>query len=1240
MKSRSSRAKRTLADFIRGEPAPDATDHSVYDPLDPETNDLASAETLIRLAQQANQTIQPATKPAKKKKKTTIADPDAAQSKSTATSRTDEPVSAPRHQAESASNTRSAETKNAEPSPAPALLAAIGDLTEFQTAIDAWQQGDTFCWEGAWLGAVAPLAAATLHRTRRPLLILVAHHQDAETIARDLEFYLEHDCNVFPPASDDTDVDSLQQQEVIQRLQVLSQLNALREARVKKSTAKSSSANSADTVPTIVVSTLPALMHSVPSPEQMQRDRRTIEVGKRLDLAELKAWLTASGYRTTTSVQYAGEFTARGGILDVFPPDAMEPRRIEWFDDEIESIRTFDNVTQRSIQRLDRVDLIAANEATLEESSLLDHLPEDTMVLMSEPIAALHHAEAFKARVPFPERFCDPITLYQRLQRFAMAQVTQLAADGYLGELLRVPIGNVERITGELEHLPREIDLALGDARVAAIVCINDGELARMADILKKSQAYAQGRLRLVVGLLSCGFEIPGHGALVLTVNQLLRRTLLKRSSRKLASRAIDSFLDLREGDLVVHLSHGIGVYLGLEMIEREGQRFEHLIIEFDGGTKLYVPASKIDLVQRYVGGTKTRPKLAKIGGQAWARQKKAAESAVADMAAELLELQAQRRGQTGIAFKPDSVWQQQFEGSFPYEETLDQLTAIAATKKDMIAPRPMERLICGDVGFGKTEVAMRAAFKAVESGYQVGVLVPTTVLAEQHFKSFRQRMAEFPFEIAKLNRFESTAEQKQTVKRIAGGQIDIVVGTHRLASADVQFFNLGLLIIDEEQKFGVELKERIKRTSSQVDVLTLSATPIPRTLHMSLVGIRDISNLETAPEERMAVETRVVRWNDSLIRNAILRELNRDGQIFFVHNRIEDMHAVASRLQRIAPEARIVIGHGQMPENGLEQVMLDFIEHRADILLSTTIIESGLDISNANTIFIDEADRYGLSELHQLRGRVGRYRNQAHCYLLVDKNKHLNPDAARRLHAIEEFSQLGAGFGIAMRDLEIRGAGNLLGTQQSGHIAAVGYELYCQLLDDAVRQLTRQAPRFSLDVELHLPIEAYLPAEYVADMRQKIDIYRRVSRLQDIQSVADMRQELIDRFGELPPPAQRMLDLAEIRMDATLWSVRSIAIEDHFLCLTYTDPRRIEQLSQKHSGHLRVVDRHTAYWPLWEPKPREEANAAAHTNRYVPPKPAPKAVTKVAAKAAELTDAQRMAKIDLLAVLRQILRW
>lgn len=1096
------------------------------------------------------------------------------------------------------------------------LLEQILDIKGFESSIVQWRNSEPITWEGAWLGAVAPLAAAAWNKYQVPLLVVLSQQQDVETVARDLDFFVENRCEVFPPAADEIVEDALQQQEVLQRLQVLSQLQQYRSAPNKN-------------LPPVVVTTLQALMHNVPSLKQLEQDRRSLVVGQKVDLGQLKTWLAQNGYRTTTSIQMPGEFTARGGILDVYPPDCAEPRRIEWFDDEIESIRTFDSVTQRSMNRLERVDLIAADEATKDEASFLEYIPKDAMVLFHEPISGLYNADAFLARVPFPERFKNPHELFQELSSKSTHFSTHLAAEGYTGELRRIPFQDVQRIGGEMENLSKQVDDALGKNRTAHIVCINEGEVSRMNDVLQGCSAYKQGRVHLEIGYLSSGFEVPNNGPIVLTVNQLLRRTTLRRSARKHASRAIDSFLDLRPGDLVVHLSHGIGIYLGMEIIEKQGQKFEHLTIEFDGGTKLYVPASKIDLVQRYVGGTKTRPKLAKIGSQSWARQKRAAEEAVCDMAAELLELQARRKELHGIAFKPDSIWQTQFDTSFPYEETTDQLTAIAACKTDMMSTRPMERLICGDVGFGKTEVAMRAAFKAVESGYQVAVLVPTTVLAEQHYRTFKARMAEFPFEIAKLNRFATNAEQKETLKRLAKGQVDIVIGTHRVASADVNFYNLGLLIIDEEQKFGVELKERIKRSASNVDVLTLSATPIPRTLHMSLVGVRDISNLETAPMERMAVETRVSRFDEQLIRNAILREMNRGGQIYFVHNRIEDMEVLMSRLQRIVPEARILIGHGQMEEGALEKVMLEFIEHRADILLATTIIESGLDISNANTIFIDEADRYGLSELHQLRGRVGRYKNQAYCYLLVDKGKHLNPDAARRLHAIEEFSQLGAGFGIAMRDLEIRGAGNLLGTQQSGHIATVGYELYCQLLEGAVREILKQPPKIEISVEFNLPIEAYLPAEYVPEMRHKIDIYRRLSRIQDVQAIDDIRNEMIDRFGKLPVAAERLLAVAELRMDATLWSIRYIGIEEEHLVLHFTDRRRVEQLSLKHNGKLQIIDNSHAYWPLRPVKvidPKEpiwRRNAARHENKDVPKEPIEAIIRKT----------------DLLALLQSILQ-
>jgi len=589
----------------------------------------------------------------------------------------------------------------------------------------------------------------------------------------------------------------------------------------------------------------------------------------------------------------------------------------------------------------------------------------------------------------------------------------------------------------------------------------------------------------------------------------------------------------------------------------------------------------RIDLVQKYVGGTKSRPTLARLGGKAWLRQKAAAEAAVTDMAAEMLEMQASRQMQPGIAFSEDSDWQQEFDTSFPYTETDDQVQAIRAIKYDMREARPMDRLLCGDVGFGKTEVAMRAAFKAVDNGYQVAVLVPTTILAEQHYRTFQQRMVEFPFDIARLSRFCSTAEQREILESLAAGRVDIVIGTHRLASRDIDFFNLGLVIIDEEQRFGVAVKERLKRLRSRVDVLTMTATPIPRTLHMSLVGVRDICNLETPPEDRLAVETRVARFDPQLIRHAVLRELNRGGQIYFVHNRVEDIEKVAQQLEFIVPEATIRIGHGQMHEGELEHVMVDFVDQQFDVLLATTIVESGLDIPNANTMFINEANRYGLADLHQLRGRVGRYKHRAYCYLLIDPGASLTPNAARRLHAIQEFSDMGAGFAISMRDLEIRGAGNLLGTQQSGHIAAVGYELYCQLLESAVRRLKRLPPPVSVEVHVNLPGIAYFPPSYVPDQRLKIDLYRKLARVADIEQLQEFRQELDDRFGPPPEPVRRIVRIAELRIDAAVWQITAVYLEGEYLVLRFANRARIKQLACQGGNRLRVVDESSAYLPI-----------------------------------------------------------
>jgi transcription-repair coupling factor (superfamily II helicase) len=1051
------------------------------------------------------------------------------------------------------------------------LADAVGQVAELHAlnqAIAALRADGKVSLENVWIGALPPILAGWLRQNDRPMLIIVPHVAEAEAVGAELNELTGRPIDIFPPGSEETELESLAHQETAQRLHVLSRLyKFFNEAEPTD-----------DKHPPIIVTTLPALLQSVPSPSSLEGDKQVLTAGKRIDLTALRKWLVKAGYHATSSVQLPGEFALRGGILDLFAPDETLPIRVELFDDEIESLRTFDVVSQRSIEKRDSLQLLAVQGSVAQDGSLLNYLPSNSMVVVHEQRSVNASADAFLHRVPFPERFAPPPTVWQELLKHPFLTTSQLAEEGYLGQLLRLPLGNVERIGGDLEKLAQDIDTHVGQRQVI-VVALNEGERDRLTELLGQSVAAQEKRLTIVVSQLQNGFEILPTGMFVLTAGQLLRRSHVRRVTKRTKSKPIDTFLDLRPGDLVVHLSHGIGVYRGTELLEKHGQKFEHLVIEFDGGTKLFVPSSKIELIQRYVGGTKSRPKLAKIGGQAWAKQKKAAESAVQDMAVELLEMQARRRSLPGVAFAADSIWQNQFDASFSYVETPDQLRAIEAVKQDMITPRPMDRLICGDVGFGKTEVAMRAAFKAVDSGYQVAVLVPTTVLAEQHYKTFRERMAEFPFDIAKLSRFASPAQQRETVKGIRDGKVDIVVGTHRLASKDLKFYNLGLLIIDEEQRFGVEIKERLKHFKTNVDVMTLSATPIPRTLHMSLVGVRDISNLETPPEDRLSVETRTIRFDEQLIRNAILRELNRDGQIYFVHNRVGDIEELAARLKRIVPEASLVIGHGQMAEGELEQVMIDFIDHKYDILLATTIIESGLDIPNANTIFIDEGNRYGLAELHQLRGRVGRYKHQAYCYLLIDKHKHLSPDAARRLHAIEEYSQIGAGFGIAMRDLEIRGAGNLLGTQQSGHIAAIGYELYCQLLGNAVRELTHQPPTMTIDVEVDLPVEAFLPVEYVPELRQRIDIYRRLSRVADVRELDDMRDELHDRFGKLPDSVTMLLQIAELKIDAALWFVKSLQVEDNYLVLTYSNRNRIEHLAKLHNKRLRIVDSQKAYW-------------------------------------------------------------
>jgi len=1084
------------------------------------------------------------------------------------------------------------------------LLGLVGCLRSevgFAEVVQSLIEGHAATLDGVWGSSCALVAAALADHVPASLVVVCPQVEQVDDLIDDLALFTPLKPERFSALET---FDGAEYDDVFgQRLHLLKMLQA-------------------DVPPKIVATSIQSLLQPVPSRETLARQTRLLRVGETAAVEELARWLAENRFFNTPAVELPGEFSVRGGILDIFAPDWDDPVRIEFFGDEIESIRRFEIATQRSLESLASINVTIIGRGASDNAHLADYLPPQSWFLLLEPMELEQQGRQFlermgdqgaekvasdqwsvasatnpKSRNPEiskspdsnPQSPTSPPPVYhtvsdvlKQIFRFSSVAASAVAV-GSLETTYRMKIESVERFSGDINRVRDELDEA-GAGQEVFVVCQTEAEVRRLNDIFGATQAAQQGRLFFPLGSLQSGFRMVPERIVLLSSGELFRRTDLRRPSRRRLSRVIDSFLELREGDLVVHVGHGIARYRGLKLLEKNGQIEEHLELEFAGHTKLYVPSTKIGLVQKYIGGAKSRPMLAKLGGKLWDKQKERVEESVNDLAADMLELQAARASRPGIAFPLDTEWQREFDASFPYHETPDQLVTIDAIKRDMSLSRPMDRLLCGDVGFGKTEMAMRAAFKAIDAGYQVAVLVPTTLLCEQHLRTFTQRMSEFPFEIASLSRFATRKQQAETIRRLAEGSMDIVIGTHRLAQHDVQFHNLGLVVIDEEQRFGVEVKERLKALRQIVDVLTMTATPIPRTLHMGLMGLRDISNLETPPEDRLAVETRVARFEPELIRHAVLRELNRGGQIFFIHNRVEDIQIVAKRLRQIVPEAKMAVAHGQMHEDDLEQVMLNFIDRRYDMLLATTIVESGLDIPNANTIFINEGDRYGLADLHQLRGRVGRYKNRAYCYLLIDPNKNLSPNAAKRLRAIEEFSDMGAGFAIAMRDLEIRGAGNILGTEQSGHIAAVGYELYCDLLEHAVRTLKRLPPKASVEVDVDLPGEGYIPRSYVPDMRLKIDLYRRLARVSNMAELQDLGLELVDRFGQPPPVVQKLLEMAEIRIAAHRWRITTIHLEDPYAVFTYASGKRIEQLAQLSQGKLRIVDNRSAYLPLENP--------------------------------------------------------
>lgn len=1037
------------------------------------------------------------------------------------------------------------------------LVELIRAREAFQSLVSLLRSGRGVLADGA-AGSGSALLFRAIERDCPGLLVAVLPDASAaERFAEDLRLFGQSPVWVFPAIQETGGRLGPEDELFGERLRILSHLTA-------------------GPLRGIIVTSIEALLQRVPSPEELKSHIWHLRVGDTLPISQLLSLLAARGFRSVPAVVMPGEYSLRGGILDLFSPEWESPLRIELFDERIESLRQFEVSSQRSVGRLDHISLTVYPLSGTEQGSLLDYLPQGSWLGWIDPQAIAETAERYLARLEDRESHHTLQALQARAEGFPRVELWDLAPESE-NSVFHAQMESVERFSGDIERVREELDTVAEGAHVY-LACSAPAEVQRLQELLTDTETWRAGRLAFVVGRLAKGFRLRPENIIVLSSNQLFQRSELRLAARRYESRPIEDFLDLKEGDLVVHVSHGIARYRGMTLLEKGDQVEEHLVLEFAEGTKLYVPTSKIGLVQKYIGGARARPKLSKLGGRTWARQKQVVAAAVFDLAAEMLELQAIRQTRPGIAFPPDTIWQQEFDASCPFEETPDQLEAIAAIKRDMMEPRPMDRLLCGDVGFGKTELAMRAAFKAVDAGYQVAMLVPTTVLAEQHLRTFRERMAEFPIRIECLSRFCSPKEEAQILCGLAEGSVDIVIGTHRLVQPDVQFHNLGLVIIDEEQRFGVEIKERLKSFRQTVDVLTMTATPIPRTLHMALVGLRDISTLRTPPQDRLAIETRVCRFDRQLIRQAVLRELNRGGQIYFVHNRVKDIDAVYRLLCQIVPEARIRVAHAQMPDSQLEEIMLAFVRHEFDLLLTTTIIESGLDIPTANTIFIDMAERFGLADLHQLRGRVGRYKHRAYCYLLIHPHQRLNPNARRRLEAIEEYSELGAGFALAMRDLEIRGAGNILGTEQSGHIAAVGYELYCELLEQAVRRLKNLPPATSIEVDVDLPCQAYLPDSYIRDIRTKIDLYRKLARVAEVPQLTDFAEELRDRFGPLPAPVERLLELHELRIHAHWWRIRRIHQENGFVVFHYVSRKKMEALRKLAKDRLRIADRESAY--------------------------------------------------------------
>jgi len=1051
--------------------------------------------------------------------------------------------------------------------------------------------------EGSWGSFARLLAAYAAEKTKRPILYICPHIDDADNSADDLKtFGVQSD--VFPAWEGEEDLADA--------------TDEIRADRLR--TALKLSSGSKDF---FITTSIQALCQPIPNPKSLQKQSLHLVANQTIPPEKIVEWLVGNNFERVDKIDLPGQFAHRGGIIDIFAPlttakefiekepqatssQMAEPLRIEFFGDTIESIREINLDTQLSSRQLKTIDIVSALSPTTEASKelFLNLLPPEAIVILEEPNDCEEVAKVFLERTENPSRLYTWTDLYNAISKFTQLFIYRFAP--MAGEdVFKVNVKSVQQFQRQTTSVwadhKEALEQLVTQAKQGTIVflyCDSSAEIDRVTEIIRQTEPQIPRNFKPLKGFIHQGFALDSLNTIVISHHELFGQFTLRRTPRPIRPSApIDTLADLQQGDYVVHASYGIGKFLGVKAIAEKDSQAEYLTIEYAGGVKIQASVNNISLVQKYIGTSPKRPPLSRVGSKKWQKQKEKVAKSVQDLAAELLNIQARRQALGGTAFGADSKWQMEFEESFPYQETPDQITAVGEIKSDMQRNIAMDRLLCGDVGYGKTELAMRAAFKAVENGKQVTVLVPTTVLSVQHGRTFTERFADFPIAIEVLNRFKTHAQAVDIIARTKAGKVDILIGTHRLLSGDVGFKDLGLVIIDEEQRFGVAHKERLKKLRVNVDVLTMTATPIPRTLHMSLLGLRDISSLATPPLDRRSIVTNVTGYNSELVRRAILRELNRQGQVFFLHNRVKTIDKKAFEIQKLLPEAKISVAHGQMSKSELEKAMIDFVVGQIDILVCTTIIESGLDIPNANTIFIDNADRFGLAELHQLRGRVGRYKHRAFAYLLLPATRSITPLAARRLKAIEEYSHLGAGFRIALRDLEIRGAGNILGAEQSGHIQLVGYQMYCDLLAEAVRKMRNEPTEPVPTAVIDIGLATYIPKNYIPQDRARMEVYRKIAVARTSADLTNIETELADVYGPVPDEVKLLLQLANLRIAAGKHDIKAIITSGQDLIFSFAKEisSKTEKLFKKVSGKIYLRDPKTLYLRLaksyFEPK-------------------------------------------------------